>query len=131
MTVTVNLTVRLVAQRDPAAAQLLCLMAFLAPNAIPRDLPAAAPQALPRPLRQVAADPIRLDQAVRVLIENALVAPDFPGHLRVHNWCRTYCACRWFGSPGGGGWLEPPVCPAPPGCRRGARNGGLRLPHSY
>lgn len=82
--VTVNLALRLAARRDPAAPKLLSLFAFFAPTEIPLTLPALAPEALPRSLRRIARDPVRLDNAVRVLIETALVANDRPGHLRVH-----------------------------------------------
>ena len=84
VTVTVRLAVRLAARRDPVATQLLSLLAYLAPTEIPRDLPALAPEVLPRRLRRAARDPVRLDQAIRVLVATALVAPDRPGHLRVH-----------------------------------------------
>lgn len=84
VTTTVRLAARGVAQRDPAAGQLLSLLAYLAPTTIPRDLPAVAPHLLPRPLRRVVADSVRLDRAIGVLIESALVAPDGPGYLRIH-----------------------------------------------
>jgi tetratricopeptide (TPR) repeat protein len=84
VTVTVRLSLQLLARRDPAAAQLLLMMAFLAPTGIPRDLAATAAHTLPLPLRRTAAQPARLDHAVRVLLESALAATDRPGQLRVH-----------------------------------------------
>jgi Tfp pilus assembly protein PilF len=64
---TVRLAIQPVAQRSPAAVELLALCAFLAPEAIPHRLLRAKPQVLPGRLRRVVADEPAYAEAVGVL----------------------------------------------------------------
>lgn len=81
---TVALAVREAGRRDPAAVQLLRLCAFFAgPAGIPRWLLTADRRRLPMPLRRAAADLIRFDAAVAVLVRLALVKAE-GDLLRVH-----------------------------------------------
>jgi tetratricopeptide (TPR) repeat protein len=57
----------------PSAAELLVLLAFLAPEAVPRSLPAEHAGALPRGLRRVAADPGRYERVVGALARYSLL----------------------------------------------------------
>ena len=63
----------------PAAGELLPLLAFLAPDAIPRDLLGARPEALPEGLR----DPFDRDGAIEALGRFSLVRVE-PDSLTVH-----------------------------------------------
>jgi tetratricopeptide (TPR) repeat protein len=60
-------------EREPAAAELMNLCAFLAPDAIPLDLIRAGAAHLPEALATAAASPLRLDQAVAALRRYSLV----------------------------------------------------------
>ncbi len=111
--VTLERSLRLVARRNPAAGQLLRLLAYLAPSAIPRGIaafehqsrprrlsrlrewvddlvhgevhaPWSEPGRLPRALARAAGDPIRHEEAVGSLLSLSLVTPDQPGSLRIH-----------------------------------------------
>jgi tetratricopeptide (TPR) repeat protein len=82
--VTWLLNVRQAARADAAAVQLLRLLAFVAPGAVPRDLISGAPPVLPFALALAAEDPLRLDRAVGVLRGMSLVTVDQPGQVRVH-----------------------------------------------
>jgi tetratricopeptide (TPR) repeat protein len=84
---TVDATVRLaipqVAERSPAAVELLELCAFLAPEVIPHRLLHANPEVLPRRLRRVVADELAYAEAVGVLHDFSLVELE-PAGVRVH-----------------------------------------------
>jgi tetratricopeptide (TPR) repeat protein len=67
----------------PAAAELLRLCAFLAPDAIPLELLAAAPAVLPTALARVATDDLAIDELVAALHRFSLVRRDRSG-LAVH-----------------------------------------------
>jgi tetratricopeptide (TPR) repeat protein len=67
----------------PAAAALLDLCAFLAPDDIPRELPCRAPDRLPAPLAQAARDPLAYNEALRALGRWSL-ATVTPTALGVH-----------------------------------------------
>ena len=54
-------------EQTPAAEDLLCLCAFLAPDEIPRDLPTERPDLLPEPLASVVQDPLAYQQSVGAL----------------------------------------------------------------
>ena len=72
------------AARDcPAARELMQLLAFLAPDAIPRDLLGAKPEALPEGLR----DPFDRDTAIEALGRFSLVRVE-PDSLRCTGWSR-------------------------------------------
>ena len=71
-------------RRDsPAAAQLLDLCAYLAPDRIPLDLFTGHPDLLPQPLATAAADELAFDEAVAVLSDYSLVSRTEAG-LQVH-----------------------------------------------
>jgi tetratricopeptide (TPR) repeat protein len=82
--VTWLLNFRQAARADPAAAQLLRLLAFMAPGEIPRDLVTTEPRLLPRALAAAARDPVRLDWTIGVLRGMSLVSIDRPGEIRIH-----------------------------------------------
>jgi hypothetical protein len=67
------LSVRQARAEAPGAAELLTLLAFLAPEVIPRSLPAEHAGRLPRGLRRVAADPGRYERAVGALARYSLL----------------------------------------------------------
>lgn len=67
----------------PAAEALLDLCAFLAPEAIPRELPRGDPDRLPTPLGQAAGDPLAYNEAVRALGRYSL-ATVTPTAIEVH-----------------------------------------------
>ncbi|MDX8034233.1 FxSxx-COOH system tetratricopeptide repeat protein [Lentzea sp. BCCO 10_0856] len=64
------------AQRDPAALQLLTLLAWLAPEPVPLTLITGHPDVLPEPLAAVATDPLRMADTMRLLRERALARVD-------------------------------------------------------
>jgi class 3 adenylate cyclase/Tfp pilus assembly protein PilF len=68
----------------PGAAELMRLLAFLAPDAVPRDLLGAAPEALPQGLR----DPFDRDTAIEALGRFSLVRVE-PASLTVHRLVQT------------------------------------------
>jgi tetratricopeptide (TPR) repeat protein len=67
----------------PAAAALLDLCAFLAPDDIPRELPRRDPDRLPAPLAQATRDPLAYNEALRALGRYSL-ATVTPTALGVH-----------------------------------------------
>ncbi|MEU4446748.1 FxSxx-COOH system tetratricopeptide repeat protein [Actinosynnema sp. NPDC050801] len=60
------------ATHDPAALQLLTLLAWLAPEPVPLTLITDHPDLLPQPLAGVAADPLRIADTMRILRRRAL-----------------------------------------------------------
>jgi tetratricopeptide (TPR) repeat protein len=65
-----------VQQRQPAAAELLSLCAFLTPNAIPEELLTQGAEHLGPTIGRVAADPSLLNQALSVLLSASLITRD-------------------------------------------------------
>jgi tetratricopeptide (TPR) repeat protein len=81
VTATLALALAEAGRREPAAAQLMTLLAQLAPTDIPVDLM----DSLPFPLGSlVRANRVRVDRMVAVLRDLALVTVGRPGLLRVH-----------------------------------------------
>jgi len=72
-----------VEKESPAAADLLNLLAFLAPEDIPRSLLAAGAKPLPEPLASVVKDRLELDKAVAALRRYSLIEAT-GGLLSVH-----------------------------------------------
>jgi hypothetical protein len=72
-----------VRSQAPAAAALLDLCAFLAPDDIPRELPCRDLDRLPSPLAQAARDPLAYNEALRALGRYSL-ATVTPTALGVH-----------------------------------------------
>jgi tetratricopeptide (TPR) repeat protein len=70
-------------QASAAAAQLLRLCAFLAPEPIPLDLFTTHPQALPEPLASAAADPAAFENTVGEILRRSLARRD-PAGLTLH-----------------------------------------------
>jgi tetratricopeptide (TPR) repeat protein len=82
---TWSLSFAQVEQHHPAAADLLRLCAFLAPDAIPEKLLTEGAKELGEMLAPVAADPYLLDQAITALRAYSLLARDPQAHtLSVH-----------------------------------------------
>ncbi|WP_367134559.1 FxSxx-COOH system tetratricopeptide repeat protein [Saccharothrix sp. HUAS TT1] len=63
-----DLSLTAVVEQDRAAAQLLDLLAWLAPEPVPLDLFTTHPEVLPEPLAEVAADPVRFAETVGALV---------------------------------------------------------------
>jgi TIR domain/NB-ARC domain len=63
-----------VQQNNPAAAELLCLCAFLAPEAIPDEVLTVGASALGPVLGPIAASPVKLDQAIGFLRKYSLLS---------------------------------------------------------
>ena len=60
-------------EKNPATADLLCMCAFLAPDAIPEEILTAGASALGPVLAPVAADPFQLNQALEALRAYSLI----------------------------------------------------------
>jgi hypothetical protein len=88
----------------PAAAALLDLCAFLAPDDIPRELPRRDPDRLPLPLAQAARDPLAYNDALRVLGRYSLAAVT-PTALTVHILVQAVVRAR-LGPEGERRWAE-------------------------
>src|SRR5207253_5227285 len=73
---TWSLSFQKVEQASPAAADLLRLCAFLAPEAIPEELITEGAPDLGPVLQAMAADPIEFDSAVRELLTYSLISRD-------------------------------------------------------
>ncbi|MEU7906655.1 NB-ARC domain-containing protein [Actinoplanes sp. NPDC049118] len=84
VTATVALAVELAIERHPAAGALLMVYSFVAPVAIPRDLPLLKPEILPQELAQATRNSKDFDELVKILLETSLIAIDGPETLRVH-----------------------------------------------
>jgi tetratricopeptide (TPR) repeat protein len=80
---TWRLNIAQVTAASPAAAQLLRLSAFLAPEAIPLELLTADPTQLPADLAATLEDKLVLDETLGVLYRYSLIAHDQPG-FRMH-----------------------------------------------
>jgi tetratricopeptide (TPR) repeat protein len=82
---TVSIAVRRVEQSNPAAAELLRLCAFLAPDAIPEEIITQGAEYLGSLLGPVAADAFLLNQTIEVLRTSSLIQRD-PGSktLSIH-----------------------------------------------
>ncbi len=81
---TWSLSFQKVEQANPAAAELLRLCAFLAPDAIPEEIINRGASALPPTLRRIAKEPIRLNDAIAALLSYSLIRRN-PNHtLTVH-----------------------------------------------
>jgi tetratricopeptide (TPR) repeat protein len=70
-------------QANPAAAQLLRLCAFLAPEPVPLDLFTTHPETLPEPLASAAADPAAFESTVGQILRRSLARRD-PDGLTLH-----------------------------------------------
>jgi len=73
---TWSLSFQKVEQENPVAADLLRLCAFLAPDAIPEEIISEGAPDLGKVLAPVAADPLRLNDAIEVLLKYSLVKRD-------------------------------------------------------
>ncbi|HYU73194.1 MAG TPA: FxSxx-COOH system tetratricopeptide repeat protein, partial [Ktedonobacteraceae bacterium] len=73
---TWSLSFQKVEQENPAAADLLRLCAFLAPDAIPEEIISEGAPDLGKVLAPIAADPLRLNDAIEVLLKYSLVKRD-------------------------------------------------------
>src|SRR5262249_23602243 len=73
---TWSLSFQKIRQTNPVAAELLCLCAFLAPDAIPEDLISSGVSYWSPPLQQAATNPFALDQAIAELLKFSLVKRD-------------------------------------------------------
>ncbi|MGW4116643.1 tetratricopeptide repeat protein [Actinosynnema sp. NPDC004786] len=85
VTVTVDLAVRQLLRKSVAAVQLLRILSFLGPEAVPRDLFAHRATMLPSELARAARDTLDLDRLVEMLVNTSLVSLDRPGFIRTHN----------------------------------------------
>jgi len=81
---TLDLSFDWVMRRNPAAMQLLRVLAFMAPADIPRNLPMMSPSVLPRALARACADVVALDEAIATLLQASLLTSATAEHIRVH-----------------------------------------------
>ncbi|WP_067132050.1 FxSxx-COOH system tetratricopeptide repeat protein [Microtetraspora malaysiensis] len=81
---TLDLSLARVAQVERAAAQLLRVLAFMAPTDIPRDLFSSGAKFLPRALARSAGDVLSMDRTVGALIQTSLLTSATADHVRVH-----------------------------------------------
>lgn len=86
------------AQANPAAAQLLDVCAFFAPDPIPLALFTDHPDVLDQPLRQTAADELDFTEAVGALTGYSL-ASVAAGGLLVHRLVQAAVRARQYGQP--------------------------------
>ena len=87
---TWSLSFQQVEQANPAASDLLCLCAFLAPDAIPEDLLTRGAAELGAVLGAATADPFKLNEALEVLRRYSLVRRDGSTHmLSIHRLVQT------------------------------------------
>lgn len=70
---TWELSFQAAAEQEPTAEQLMTLLSFVAPDAIPLDLLAAHADQLPAPLTEMMANPVRLDDAIAALHQHSLL----------------------------------------------------------
>ncbi|NUS66177.1 MAG: tetratricopeptide repeat protein [Saccharothrix sp.] len=68
-----DLSLAALAEEDPAAVQLLHMLAWMAPEPVPLDLFSGHPDVLPSPLAEVVTDPIAFAETVGALVGQSLV----------------------------------------------------------
>lgn len=78
-----NLSLERIRDEDPAALQLLDVIAYLAPESIPVDLFTRHPDRLPEPLSAAAADQFTFAKTVATLVDYSLVKST-PSGLQLH-----------------------------------------------
>lgn len=79
-----NLSLERIRNDNPAALQLLDIIAYLAPESIPLDLFTQYPDRLPRPLADVATDQFSFAKTVATLVDYSLVKQTSNGILQLH-----------------------------------------------
>jgi hypothetical protein len=98
-----DISLERVTSENQAAAQLLDLCAYLAPEAIPLDLFTGHADLLPEPLAAAAGDELAFDEAIAVLVDNSLLKRTETG-LQIHRVLQTTLRARH----------QPPPAPAGP-----------------
>jgi TIR domain len=78
---------------NQAAFQLLEICAYLAPEPVPLDLFTGHTDLLPDPLSETAADPVRFNGALGVLVDNSLAKRSTAG-LQMHRLVQAACRAR-------------------------------------
>lgn len=73
VTATWSLSFQKVEQLNPVAADLLCLLAFLSPDAIPEELITQGAAELGSRLGLLASDPLKIDEAIETLLKYSLI----------------------------------------------------------
>ena len=91
-----NLSLDRIREEDPAALQLLDVMAYLAPESIPPDLFTGHPDLLPEPLSEAAADSFRFTKTVGTLVDYSLVKHTSTG-LQLHRLVQAAVRARHDG----------------------------------
>ncbi len=87
---TWSLSFQQIEQQNPLAADVLCLCAFLAPDAIPEELLARGAAELGTALGTAAAEPFKLNEALAVLLRYSLVRRNGSTHmLSIHRLVQT------------------------------------------
>lgn len=82
---TWSLSFQQVKQKSDAAAELLCLLAFLDPNSIPEEILTQEDDESDAVLHMPASDPVELDQMIELLLHYSLVQRDASGKsLSIH-----------------------------------------------
>jgi hypothetical protein len=78
-----DISLERIADENPAAAELLDLCAYLAPERIPLDLFTFHPGLLPEPLAAAAADELAFNEAIGILVDYSLIKRTDTG-LQIH-----------------------------------------------
>lgn len=91
-----NLSLDRIREEDPAALQLLDVMAYLAPESIPVDLFTGHPDLLPQPLSDAAADSLLFTKTVGTLVDYSLVKHT-PTGLQLHRLVQAAVRARHDG----------------------------------
>jgi tetratricopeptide (TPR) repeat protein len=102
-----DISLERVSAENPAAAQLLDLCAYLAPERIPLDLFTRHTGQLPEPLATAAADELEFDEAIGTLVDYSLVKRT-PAGLQIHRLLQGALRARHAGpvaTPRNGGNL--------------------------
>ena len=95
-------------EESPAGAALLNLLAFFAPDDIPRDVIAAGAEHLPEPLRAAVADPLAFAEAVAASRRYSLIETDAGATLALHRLVQAVVRDR-LGEAGRRQWAKAAV----------------------
>jgi tetratricopeptide (TPR) repeat protein len=105
---TWELSFQKVEEESPAAAALLHLCAFFAPDDIPRDVMTAGAGHLPEPLRAAVGDPFAFDEAVAAIRRYSLIEAGDAATLSLHRLVQAVIRDR-LGKAGQKPWAEAAV----------------------
>lgn len=93
-----NLSLERIRDEDPAALQLLDIIAYLAPESIPLDLFTQYPDRLPHPLADAVTNPLSFPKTVATLVDYSLVKQT-PSGLQLHRLVQAAVRARHTPTP--------------------------------